>query len=105
MEGNPSSHNGKFVASNFSIKYPIRRYLETIGENVYYSKEIDFSFPVDAGVIGLVPMELMKEDYTKLGYLIQIPGEMTMEVDNKGDFKFTMNGRSFTIKTSELGDY
>ena len=63
-------------------------------------------FPVDAGVIGLVPLELVKkESGLEDGRVIEVPGTALFEAED-GQFKITApSGEIITIDTSYDCDY
>lgn len=63
-------------------------------------------FPVDAGVIGLVPLELVKkESGLEDGKVIEVPGTALLEAED-GQFRITApNGEIITIDTSYDCDY
>lgn len=61
-------------------------------------------YPVDAGVIGLVPLELVEEEgYADLGHVEETPGEATFEAHG-GHFTITLPGdKVILINTEDEG--
>lgn len=78
-----------------------------------YNDQTGRLYPVDAGNIGIVPLELLDEggfaslsdklQDEPLGLIVQTPGEATFEAES-GVFDITLPGdRSVIINTADLG--
>lgn len=74
------------------------------GDGEYYDDE-DNSYPVDAGLIGVTPLELLSKVRRGMGLFIQ--GEFEARIEyNDGDIEIYINGRNpIIISTKEEGGY
>ena len=69
------------------------------GDGEYVDNELRF-YGVDAGVIGLVPAELIKPDYDLGGHIFECSGDATFEANN-GIFVVSLpNGKVIKINTA-----
>lgn len=50
------------------------------------------SYGVDAGMLGVIPLELVKKDPTNMGWICKNTGEVKMETDESGWFSVSVNG-------------
>lgn len=68
------------------------------GDGEYYD-QFGRQYGVDAGVIGIVPCELVKPEYTNGGQIFEGAGEAIFEADD-GVFNITLpNGKNVYINT------
>lgn len=73
------------------------------GDGIYYDEELN-AYGVDAGVIGLVPIELVGKNGLHLGRVIKGEGVATFEAE-KGKFYIrTPDGTSIYINTDDDDD-
>lgn len=68
------------------------------GDGVYTGTD-GFDYGVDVGVIGIVPLELVKKDVDGLGTVHRVPGTARYQFEN-GVFDFTLpDGKKIHIET------
>jgi len=89
-----------------AFEVPGKGYAFAVGSTAYgdgvYSDKEGRQYPVDAGVIGVVPLELVeKEDGLKLGTVIRMPGIAALDCE-EGVFDFCLpDGSTVHIDTRE----
>ena len=88
--------DGSFDVQDTGLKFAVVG--TAFGDGEYDSKS-GFSYPVDAGVIGIVPVELCDEKKLErvrsldLGRVIDKPGYIEIEIDDEGTIFIYCNGR------------
>ena len=94
----------RFAEGAFEV--PGKGYAFAVGFTAYgdgvYADEEGREYPVDAGVIGIVPLELVgKEDGLKCGTVIMMPGIAALDCE-EGVFDFCLpDGSTVHIDTRE----
>jgi len=75
------------------------------GDGEYYDNN-GHIYPVDAGVIGVVPLELCckQQNGLHLGRVIEVLGEATLECPTRGNFVICVGNTIVTINTDEYGN-
>ena len=94
--------DGEFLDPETGLKFAVAGTAYGDGE---YEGSNGKWYPVDAGVIGIVPLELVeKECGLNLGSVHECAGEAIMEAEG-GRFTFTLpNGKVIEIDTAEDGE-
>lgn len=63
------------------------------------------SYGVDAGMLGVIPLELVKKDPTNMGWVCKETGKVEMVTDGVGCFSVFVNGLKVEhVETDESGD-
>lgn len=93
--------NGKFTDPQTNLSFAVADTRYGDGE---YSDNMGRLYGVDAGVIGLVPAELIRNDYDFGGHIFECVGEATFEAYN-GVFLITLpSGEIVKIDTTDEDD-
>lgn len=100
--GEAGYENGKFADPKTGLEFAVAG---TAWGDGFYQGSDGTEYPVDAGVIGIVPLELVgKVDGLKNGSVHEYAGEATMEAEG-GKFTFMFpDGKVVNIDTDEDDD-
>ena len=60
------------------------------------------SYGVDAGMLGVIPLELVKKDPTNMGWVCKETGDVNMSTEEDGTFSVYVNGKQ--VEQVETGD-
>lgn len=93
---NESARMGKFTINGHEMIVDDTAY----GDGVYSGR--NESYGVDAGMLGVIPLELVKKDPTNMGWVCKETGEVKMETDESGWFSISVNGS--LVEHVETGD-
>jgi hypothetical protein len=96
--GSAEYADGKYIVPGTSREFIVAR---TAWGDGFYEDGDGCEYPVDAGNIGLVPLELCERPHTDNGRVISEPGDATYTAED-GVFIITLpSGKTVTIDTAK----
>lgn len=96
FKDNNEGRMGKFTVNGHEVIVDNTAY----GDGLYSGWNESYS--VDAGMLSVIPLELVKKDPTNMGWVCKETGEVKMVTDDMGRFSVIVNGSN--VEEVETGD-